>query len=296
RRASKRRRSGNRAGRPQRSPGFFVSPFLLGRVNVSRHSVRTRRICRDNFSTLSWFGASRVRSIRLGRRCGRERPWGMASLLAGLRKLSAVSLGKGGLSLRRPSLRRVVEAALILLLLVQAGRLVWLFAAPTPQAVEARPLSEIDLGVLSRFDAFFRNGGGGAEAAPSDGGGLTLFGVRADGAGGGSAIIGLSDGRQVSAGAGEAVEPGLTLSAVAPDHVMLSRGVAPFRLDFPDMASGAASVAPATAAPPAASTPEPAPAEGAVVDPQRLIAQAGLRPRIQGLGIKGLTVSASGDG
>ncbi|MGX1746477.1 MULTISPECIES: type II secretion system protein N [unclassified Brevundimonas] len=220
----------------------------------------------------------------------------MSSLLAGLRKLSAVSLGKGGLSLRRPSLRRVVEAALILLLLVQAGRLVWLFAAPTPQAVEARPLSEIDLGVLSRFDAFFRNGGGGAEAAPSDGGGLTLFGVRADGVGGGSAIIGLSDGRQVSAGAGEEVEPGLTLNAVAPDHVMLSRGGAPFRLDFPDMASGAAPVAPVAAAQSAVTAPEPASAEGVMVDPQRLIAQAGLRPRIQGLGINGLTVSASGDG
>ncbi len=220
----------------------------------------------------------------------------MSSLLAGLRKLSAVSLGKGGLSLRRPSLRRVVEAALILLLLVQAGRLVWLFAAPAPQAVEARPLSEIDLGVLSRFDAFFRNGGGGAEAAPSDGGGLTLFGVRADGAGGGSAIIGLSDGRQVSTGAGEEVEPGLTLNAVAPDHVMLSRGGAPFRLDFPDMASGAAPVAPVAAAQPAVTAPEPVSAEGVVVDPQRLIAQAGLRPRVQGLGINGLTVSASGDG
>lgn len=220
----------------------------------------------------------------------------MSSLLAGLRKLSAVSWGKGSLSLRRPSLRRVVEAALILLLLVQAGRLVWLFAAPTPQAVESRPLSEIDLGVLSRFDAFFRNGGGGAEAAPSDGGGLTLFGVRADGAGGGSAIIGLSDGRQVSAGAGEEVEPGLTLSAVAPDHVMLSRGGAPFRLDFPDMASGVAPVAPVAAAQPGVTAPEPASAEGVVVDPQRLIAQAGLRPRVQGLGINGLTVSASGDG
>lgn len=220
----------------------------------------------------------------------------MSSLLAGLRKLSAVSLGKRSLSLRRPSLRRVVEAALILLLLVQAGRLVWLFAAPTPQTVESRPLSEIDLGVLSRFDAFFRNGGGGAEAAPSDGGGLTLFGVRADGAGGGSAIIGLSDGRQVSAGAGEEVEPGLTLSAVAPDHVMLSRGGAPFRLDFPDMASGVAPVAPVAAAQPGVTAPEPASAEGVVVDPQRLIAQAGLRPRVQGLGINGLTVSASGDG
>ncbi len=217
----------------------------------------------------------------------------MSSLLAGLRKLSGVSWGRGGLSLRRLPLRRVVEAALILLLLVQAGRLVWLFAAPAPQAVQARLLPEVDLSILSRFDAFFRNGGGGAEAVPSDGGGLTLFGVRADGAGGGSAIIGLSDGRQVSVGAGEELKAGLTLTSVAPDHVMLSRGGAPFRLDFPDLASG---VAAATTAQPAVTAPEPASAEGVVVDPQRLIAQAGLRPRIQGLGVNGLTVSASGDG
>ncbi|MCO8029167.1 general secretion pathway protein [Brevundimonas diminuta] len=208
--------------------------------------------------------------------------------------MSAVSLGKGGLSLRRPPLRRVVEAALILLLLVQGGRLIWLFAAPTPQATQARPLPEVDLGVLSRFDAFFRNGGAGEQTAPSDGGGLTLFGVRADGAGGGSAIIGLADGRQVSVGAGEELEAGLKLTSVAPDHVMLSRGGAPFRLDFPDMASGAA--APEAAAQPAAPSPESASAEGAVVDPQRLIAQAGLRPRIKGLGVNGFTVSASGDG
>ncbi|EKY30115.1 putative general secretion pathway protein [Brevundimonas diminuta 470-4] len=217
----------------------------------------------------------------------------MSSLLAGLRKLSGVSWGRGGLSLRRLPLRRVVEAALILLLLVQGGRLVWLFAAPAPQAEQARPLPEVDLSILSRFDAFFRNGGGGAEAAPSDGGGLTLFGVRADGVGGGSAIIGLSDGRQVSVGAGEELEAGLTLTSVAPDHVMLSRGTAPFRLDFPDMASG---VAPATTPQLAVTAPEPASAEGVVVDPQRLLAQAGLRPRIQGLGVNGLTVSASGDG
>jgi len=140
----------------------------------------------------------------------------MSSLLAGLRKLSGVSWGRGGLSLRRLSLRRVVEAALILLLLAQAGRLVWLFAAPAPQAVQARLLPEVDFSILSRFDAFFRNGGGGAQTSPSDGGGLTLFGVRADGAGGGSAIIGLSDGRQVSVGAGAPAkgQPGGALVSV----------------------------------------------------------------------------------
>ncbi|WP_427791757.1 type II secretion system protein N [Brevundimonas diminuta] len=219
----------------------------------------------------------------------------MSSLFAGLRKSSAVSPGRISLSLRgirRPPLRRIIEAGLAVLLIIQAGRLVWLFVESTPQTVQARPLPDVDMGVLTRFDAFFRNGGGGTEAASSDSGGLTLFGVRADGAGGGSAIIGLSDGRQVSVAAGEELEPGLTLTSVAPDHVMLSRGGAAFRLDFPDMTP----TAPVTPTQPAAPAPEPASTEGAVVDPQRLIAQAGLRPRIQGLGVNGLTVSASGDG
>lgn len=219
----------------------------------------------------------------------------MSSLFAGLRKSSAVSPGRISLSLRgirRPPLRRILEVGLAVLLLIQAGRLVWLFAAPTPQATQARPLPDVDMGVLSRFDAFFRNGGGVEATASSEGGGLTLFGVRADGSGGGSAIIGLSDGRQISVAAGEELEPGLTLTSVAPDHVMLSRGGAAFRLDFPDMTP----TAHVTQSQPAAPAPEPAEAEEAVVDPQRLIAQAGLRPRIQGLGVNGLTVSASGDG
>ncbi len=223
----------------------------------------------------------------------------MSSLFAGLRKSSAVSPGGKALSLRgfrRPPLRRLVEAGLAVLLLIQVIRLVWLFAAPPPRTVQAQPLPPVDMGVLSRFDVFFRNGGGGEAAGVSDGGGLSLFGVRADGSGGGSAIIGLSDGRQVSVAAGEEVEPGLTLTAVEPDHVMLSRGGASFRLDFPDMATGAAPAAPATTEQPGAAAPEAASTEGAVVDPQRLIAQAGLRPRIQGLGVNGLTVSASGDG
>ncbi|MBA4787678.1 MAG: general secretion pathway protein, partial [Brevundimonas sp.] len=71
---------------------------------------------------------------------------------------------------RRLPLRRLVELLLIALLLVQAGRLIWLFAAPRPQAeapaaaAAARP---VDVSILSRFDAFFRTGGQGALAGAS---------------------------------------------------------------------------------------------------------------------------------
>ncbi len=224
----------------------------------------------------------------------------MSSLLAGLRKLSAVSWGKGGLSLRRlslrrPPLRRVVEAALILLLLVQAGRLVWLFTAPMPQTTQARSLPEVELGVLSRFDAFFRTGApsslagaSGAEASQ-----LRLFGVRTGG-GGGSAIIGLADGRQLSVGVGEEVEPGLVLREVGPDFVTLARGESLSRLAFIETPVGA----PPPPPPPSTEqvvTPSAAASAGAVVDPQRLMAQASLRPRIQGLGVNGFTVSSAGN-
>jgi general secretion pathway protein C len=66
---------------------------------------------------------------------------------------------------------------------------------------------------------------------------MRLFGVRADGAGGGSAIIGLADGRQISVGVGEAVEPGLTLQSVGADHVVLSRNGALSRLIFAETPS-----------------------------------------------------------
>lgn len=195
--------------------------------------------------------------------------------------------------------RRVAEIVLVVLLLVQAGRLVWLFAAPSPKrpTAEAAPTRPIDIGVLSRFDAFFRTGGqsslagaSGAEATQ-----LRLFGVRAGGEGGGSAIIGLADGRQLSVGVGEEVESGLVLREVGPDFVTLARGGSLSRLEFSD--------APACAAPPPPPpstaqvvTPSPAASTaGAVVDPQRLMAQASLRPRLQGLGVNGFTVSSAGN-
>lgn len=201
-------------------------------------------------------------------------------------------------ALRQAPWRRLVEAALGLILLIQVGRLVWLFLAPAPtvQMAEAAPAQPVDMGVLTRFDAFFRTGAASslAGASGAEASQLRLFGVRAGGEGGGSAIIGLADGRQLSVGVGEEVEPGLVLREVGPDFVTLGRGQSLSRLTFTETPTGAAPPPP----PPSTDqvvTPSPAASAGAVVDPRRLMAQASLRPRIQGLGVNGFTVSSAGN-
>lgn len=219
-------------------------------------------------------------------------------MIAGLRNLSLSSAFQAG---RRLPLRRIVEGVLILLLLVQAGRLVWLFAvpAPEPRAAVSTSAPVADLSILSRFDAFFRTGGQGAltGASGTEASQMRLFGVRAGGVGGGSAIIGLADGRQISVGVGEEVEPGLILQSVGADFVTLARGASVSRLEFSDAPVGAAAPPPPPATPQVVAPPAAAPASGqaAVVDPQRLMAQASLRPRIQGLGVNGFTVSSAGN-
>lgn len=207
-------------------------------------------------------------------------------------------------------IRAGVEIALVALLAVQAGRLAWIFVAPEPEAAVAvhAAAAPVDASIFQRFDAFFRTGDKSslAEAAGADSDALRLFGVRAGGAGGGSAIIGLPDGRQVSVGVGETISDGLTLASVGADFVTVSRGGSVSRLVFTETPSGAAPPPPppstaqvmaptGTPAPVSAAAPATAPT-GPVVDPRRLMAQASLRPRMDGLRIKGFTLAARGDG
>ena len=213
---------------------------------------------------------------------------------------------RGVWAARPDRVRSAVEVALALLLAVQLGRLVWIVAEPRDAAASMASsptaMSPADPAVFQRFDAFFRTGGQSslAEASAAGSGQMRLYGLRSDGSGGGSAIIGLADGRQVSVGVGEEVEPGLILRGVGPDYVTLARGASLSRLIFSDVPVG---VAPAPPPPPGPQivTPPPPPPPPAVtptaasVDPAQLIAQAGLRPRMRGLRLDGFTVSASGD-
>lgn len=213
---------------------------------------------------------------------------------------------RGVWAARPDRVRSAVEVALALLLAVQLGRLVWIVAEPRDAAASMASsptaMSPADPAVFQRFDAFFRTGGQSslAEASAAGSGQMRLYGLRSDGSGGGSAIIGLADGRQVSVGVGEEVEPGLILRGVGPDYVTLARGASLSRLIFSDVPVGVAPVPPPPPGPQIVTPPPPPPPPAvtptaASVDPAQLITQAGLRPRMRGLRLDGFTVSASGD-
>lgn len=228
---------------------------------------------------------------------------GRANVISKLRQWTSATAQSVRGPDRAARLRVVVEAVLIGLLLLQAGRLVWIVV--DPKAPSMAPLAQAqikpaDLNVFQRFDAFFRTGGLSslADVTNADTAQLRLFGVRSGGTGDGSAIIGLADGRQVSVGVGEEVEPGLVLREVGQDYVTLARGLSVSRLVFSEVPVGAPPPPPPPPGEqvvgPAAPASAPS-AAAAVVDPSRLMAQASLRPRMQGMAIKGFTVSGSGD-
>jgi len=219
---------------------------------------------------------------------------------------------RDAMSARPDRVRAGVEIALALALTVQLGQLVWIVVEPRAGATAAASAgpdaAPADYSIFQRFDAFFRTGELSSldEATAAGSSQMRLYGVRAGGAGGGSAIIGLADGRQVSVGVGEEVEPGLILQSVGSDHVTLARGGSVTRLVFSDIPVGAAPPPPPPPGPqtmgpdsgPGGAAPPvgPAAASPPRVDPARLMAQASLRPRMQGLRVNGFTVSAAGDG
>ena len=227
---------------------------------------------------------------------GPSGPSGPAIVIGAIRNWSTGA--REAFAARPDRVRTAVEVALAVVLAVQLGRLVWIAVEPVDvPTTAARPQAgPVDYSVFARFDAFFRTGGQSslAEDTAAHSGQMRLFGLRSDGAGGGSAIIGIADGRQLSVAVGEAVEPGLILQSVGPDHVVLARGGSLSRLIFSDLPAGAS---PPPPPPPGPQTVTPAPAgpPAAAVDPAQLMAEAALRPRMQGLGVNGFTVSTRGE-
>ena len=208
------------------------------------------------------------------------------------------------LALERPGrVRAGVEITLGLILVIQTARLILIVLDPgqDPVVPSRVPPPPADLTIFQRFDPFSRGSTGDVGLSAASGG-YRLFGVRQGGPDGGSAIIGLADGRQVSVGVGKEIEPGVTLKTVHPDSIVLSRGGADETLGFsevplsaPVAVSTPAEDDPVVAAPPIQPTTAATP-EARLIDPARLMAQASLRPRLQGARVKGLTVSARGDG
>jgi general secretion pathway protein C len=189
---------------------------------------------------------------------------------------------------------------LVLALTVQAARLIWIFVSPgpTPASADAAATRPVDLAVLGRFDPF-RDTGATAREPASDGSGLILYGVRTDASGRrGSAILAGPDGRQASYAVGETVAPGVVLSAVGFDHVVLSERGLRRRLAFPEVQPGTAAALPSSApfAPPrpAQASAAPSSAVQAAVEPARLVREAGFVPRREGDRITGYAVVPRG--
>ncbi len=132
--------------------------------------------------------------------------------------------------LNQQGLYPVLALILAVLLLIQAVRLVWLVLTPLGpvgdyRANDVELLSpQARLALFSSFDPFFRSGAAqSANVVTSLQ--LTLFGIRMNEASGlGSAILAGADGVQTNYGVGEEILPGVTLSSVEFDHVIIDRG------------------------------------------------------------------------
>lgn len=196
----------------------------------------------------------------------------------------------------RPNFRKMLiglEVALVAILAVQGARLVWRLFEPTSPlggaTVSSQGAKPIRLAVFSGFDPFFRvsEGPRAAQSAEAE---FQLFGVRADGRGGGSAIVGTPGGAQGSFLVGEEVAPGVLLRAVGLDHAMLSRGGGQIRIQFQSP-----SLTPPPPPPPPTLAPLQGPTAGAAIDPKAFLAAASLTPRLVNGQVAGYRVMGRGD-
>jgi general secretion pathway protein C len=205
---------------------------------------------------------------------------------------------RGGRLLERLPRLTVYSAAELLLLVlvaVQAARLIWVLAAPLGPVGDWKASSALAVpastNVLAGFDPFFRLSASGPVVVTSLN--LTLHGVREDRATGrGGAIIALPDGRQMSFAVGEEIMPGVTLTAVGFDSVTISRGGTAEQL-FLDQSEPAqvAGGTGETSVPGAPQVATPAPQPGAFSG-----ASMNFQPRIAGAGINGIIVTPGADG
>jgi len=191
----------------------------------------------------------------------------------------------------------LMELLLLAALAVQGARLVWSVLTPISPLGAWRPAGPVVPGspadVLRGFDPFYRISGAGTGPAVVTSLQLRLFGTRIDEAmGRSSAILAGPDGVQKSIAIGEEVLPGVTLKAVAFDHVTIDRGGASEDL-FLDQSGGAA---PPVPVPGGAAPAVGAPVQTGGVTVAQLQSDVGFIPRIDGGRVSGLVVRSQGSG
>jgi general secretion pathway protein C len=207
----------------------------------------------------------------------------------------------------RDTVYSAMELALLSLLALQGARLVWTLVTPVDPVGSWRassavqPVSPLSGNLLGEFDPFFRLSGDGSPMVVTSLQ-LKLFGVRENRATGrGSAIISTPDGEQRSFAVGDEIVPGVTLTAVNFDNVVILRGGTTEQL-FLDQSQPAAVVSPDGRD--AAS--QRSPLELNLAEPEReqapassfssIASQANFQPRMEGAQVTGIVVQPQGSG
>lgn len=186
----------------------------------------------------------------------------------------------------------VLEGVLVVLLAIQAARLLWAVITPVDPLGPLpgwTPAAEVP--ALAGHDPF-RTGDDGADPATPGLQDWRLFGLRS-GSDGGAAILANGSGPQRAYRPGDMLAPGLVLERIEAGHALFRDGGASIRLELPAQhglprrAASPPSTLPATSATGTAA---------AAVDPSRLLAGSGLRHAGEGDGSAGYTVMPQADG
>lgn len=165
--------------------------------------------------------------------------------------------------MRQVSVYSALELALLLLIAIQCARLFWGVMTPIGPVGDFKALEQMRplaaaTPAFGTFDPFFRQDAASPAAATPVVTTLEirLYGISANRAtGGGSAIIGAAGGEQRSFVVGEQILPGVTLSGVGFDFVVITRDGQEERLyldQSPASAGGPAATQPGVPGPPAA--------------------------------------------
>lgn len=207
----------------------------------------------------------------------------------------------------RDALPAWLEVLLVLLLAMQVAHLLWTaFAMPIgpigtsvrgtsvrgPGAGTTQTGGQTTASLLAHGDLFFEQ----ATTQVADALGYRLFGVRVDGDRS-SAILG-HDGQQRAYAVGDEIASGLILDAVFADHAVLRAGSRRHRVELPrgSQLSGAQPGSPIAGTLPVGKPAKPDPVTAvAEVDPQQLLANAGLRARSEGGEVTGYTLVPRGN-
>lgn len=195
-------------------------------------------------------------------------------------------------------------------LAVQVARLFWVVLAPSGAFGDWRPFEPAIPGAAARtalfsaFDPFYRDASASTGVVQQ----VTslpfrLYGIRInEGSGLGSAIIADQAGLQTAYAVGEEIMPGVTLKAVAFDHVVISRNGADETL-YIDQSGGAPVAAPAAPSgplqPPAGggttlNPPPPIPAQGEQLSSQAIMNGVSFTPRTENGAVTGVVLNAQG--